>query len=84
MSERFDIVTARQYADKTTGEIKTAWTLIGRAFQTSKGWSLMFDALPIPQMGKDGQIETRALLMPPKGKNATAELPEPSSDEVPW
>lgn len=81
MSERYDIVTARQYVNKD-GELKTAWTLIGSAWSTAKGWSLTFDALPVPQMSDKGVVETRALLMPPRGKSGTAELP--SDDAIPY
>lgn len=61
-----DLMMPRTYKTRE-GEEKTAWTKIGVAFSTNNGgWKIRFEALPAPQMGRDGQIETVAMLMPPK------------------
>lgn len=46
---------------------KTYWTRIGTMFEMEggKGFSLIFSALPIPQL-KDGKIEVRAVAFPPR------------------
>lgn len=64
MTERLDIVAPRAGKDG-----RTYFTRIGVAFATKNGgWSLSFEALPLPTMNDQGQIETRALLMPPREK----------------
>lgn len=65
MNERMDLLSARPYTDKN-GEARTAFTRIGTAWQTTKGWSLTFDALPLPSMNDKGVVETRVLMMPPR------------------
>lgn len=70
MAERLDAVVAREY--ERNGEKKTSFTKIGTAFSMRNGgWSLILDALPLPQMGERG-LETRILLMPPKQDRAPA------------
>lgn len=66
MTERMDILVARQY--EKNGEQKTYFVKIGTAWpmQNRDGFSLTFDALPTPSMSDKGQLETRALMMPPK------------------
>jgi hypothetical protein len=60
-----DIVTPREGRDG-----KTFWNKIGVAFETQNGgWALTFEALPIPTL-KDGKLEVRALLMPPRDGDA--------------
>lgn len=62
MAERMDIICPRTVGDKTY------FTKIGVAFSNDKGgWSLSFEALPIPQL-RDGKLEVRALMMKPKPK----------------
>jgi len=68
MSERMDAVTARRYKDRD-GNPKTAWTRVGSAWPTSNGWSITFDALPIPALNDKGEMECRVLLMPPREDN---------------
>lgn len=63
---RYDIVSARIYTN-SNGEERTAWTRLGSAFPTkNNGWALVFDALPLPSINDKGQMETRALIMPPR------------------
>lgn len=45
---------------------KSFFRKIGSAWPTANGWSITLDALPLPQLNRDGKIETRILLMPPK------------------
>ena len=87
MTERLEAMTARQYKDRN-GETKTAWSRIGTAWATAKGWSITFDALPLPSLNDKGVLETRVLLMPPRednrsGANAPARSPG-VDDEVPF
>lgn len=71
MANRMDIVSPRAGSDG-----KTYFTKIGSAWETkSGGWSLSFDALPTASMSDKGQLETRALLMPPRDRDAAAPLP---------
>lgn len=77
-NQRMDLITARTVGDKTY------FSKIGIAFKNTKGdgWSLSFEALPIPQL-RDGKIETRVLMMPPKPKDQPrGELPD--DDSVPF
>jgi hypothetical protein len=61
-------MTARTYTDRDGNE-KTAWTKIGTLWplKDREGFSLSFDALPLPSM-KDGRMEVRAVCFPPKEK----------------
>lgn len=82
MAERLDAVTARQYIDRN-GETKTSWTRVGTAWATKNGWSITFDALPVPSINDKGALETRVLLMPPR-EDSRASKPSgsaPSFDE---
>lgn len=65
MANRMNIVTPR-----TARDGKTYWTKIGVAFETRDGWSLSFEALPLSSLNQDGQLECRALLMPPRDDSA--------------
>ena len=67
MANRMDAVSPRSYTDRN-GEQKTQWVRLGSAFETKTGgWAIRLDALPIPQIGKDGALETTILLMEPRG-----------------
>jgi hypothetical protein len=88
MAERMDIVCPR-----AGGDGKTYYTKIGVAFATRNGgWSLTFEALPLPSIGDNGKLETRALLMPPRERDApqqTRQAPQggsrtraPASDDL--
>lgn len=47
---------------------KTYWTRIGTMFamKDRDGFNLVFSALPIPSLNKDGQLEVRVAAFPPK------------------
>lgn len=61
-----DLLSTRSYTTRD-GETKNAFTKIGVAFATKNGgWSLTFEALPLPSLNDKGQIETRVLMMPPR------------------
>jgi hypothetical protein len=61
MSNRYDLVQPREGGDKTY------FTKIGVAFPMKNGgFSIVFEALPVAGINRDGKIETRALLMEPR------------------
>ncbi len=66
MTDRYDVLTARTYVD-SHGEEKVSFTRIGTAWPMKErdGFSITLEALPIPTL-KDGKLETRILMMPPK------------------
>jgi hypothetical protein len=47
---------------------KTFWTRIGTMFPMKgrDGFNLVFSALPIPALNKEGQLEVRVTAFPPK------------------
>lgn len=49
MADRMDVLTAREYEDKATGQTKTSWTKIGTAFKArdGEGWNVILDAFPV-------------------------------------
>jgi hypothetical protein len=52
---------------------KTYFTKIGVAFETKAGgWSLSFEALPLPSLNDKGQLETRVLMMLPRDNAGTS------------
>jgi len=66
MARRFDILSPRKSRDG-----KTYFTKIGVAFENKNGgYSLSFEALPIASLTDDGGIETRALMMEPRERDA--------------
>ena len=66
MSDRYDCVVPRKY--KKDGQEKTSWTKIGVAFPNAKGgYRVTLEALPLSQMGRDGNLECTFLLMEPRG-----------------
>jgi len=64
---RYEVTAARGYTDRD-GNAKTAWTRIGTMFPMRErdGFTITFDAMPIPQMNKDGVLEVRVMALPPK------------------
>lgn len=70
MSDYMEIVIARPYTT-SSGEQRTAFTRVGTAWpmKNREGFSLTFDALPVPTMNDKGVIETRVLMMPPRPKD---------------
>lgn len=67
MADRYELLTVRSYTD-TQGEEKKAFTKIGTVWpmKDRDGFSISFDALPVPVLNREGQLETRALMLPPK------------------
>lgn len=59
---RLDIMQPRQ-----GGDGKTYWTKLGSAWPNKQGvgYSLTFEALPMPAMNDKGQVECRVLLREP-------------------
>ena len=82
---RMDLLTTRSYTNRD-GEVKTAWTKVGTAWATTKGWSLVFEALPLPQLNDKGQLETRVVMMPPKDDRAPAKrnAAAATDDDIPF
>jgi hypothetical protein len=64
MTDRYDVMTGRNYTDRN-GDQKTSWTKIGTMFATERGFRIAFDALPLPNL-RDGKIEVSAVCFPPK------------------
>lgn len=61
MSERLDALIARKKGEKAY------YTKIGAAFRNAKGYSLVLDALPIP----DNEGQVKILLLEPMERSAT-------------
>jgi hypothetical protein len=88
---RLDIMQPRQGNDG-----KTYWTKLGTAWpaKSGPGYSLTFEALPMPSINDKGQIECRVLLrepLPPRdgtaparGQSRAAPMDDDLSDEVPF
>jgi hypothetical protein len=79
---RLDAMVAREWTDRD-GAVKTSWTKIGVAFpaKSGNGYSISFEALPIPTIGRDGKLECRVMLrepLPPRDA-APAQRAAPSS-----
>ena len=67
MTQRYDVMVGRSYTTRD-GAQKTSWTRIGTMFPRDQGgFSISFDALPVPQM-RDGKIECRAVCFEPREK----------------
>lgn len=64
--KRLDIISARKYTAKD-GTEKTAWKNLGTAFESEKGISLIFDAVPVNWDG-------RCILREPKPRDNSREL----------
>ena len=85
MVERFELKQAR-----TDANGKTWWTKIGVMFpfKSGKGFNLIFEALPVPGLNDQGQIEVRVMGMEPykddgAGSPRTNNAPPDSSTEPP-
>lgn len=67
MTERYDILTVREYTDRD-GNKRSSWTRIGSMWPMKNGgFSATFDALPLPSMGERG-LETRVVMKVPEPK----------------
>jgi hypothetical protein len=66
MAQRYDLLTAREYGDG-----KTAWTRVGVAFENrdGNGFSLQFEALPLPSIDRDGKLQVRVLMRVPRDRD---------------
>ena len=77
MTNRLDALMAREYKTND-GEVKTAFTKIGVAFETRNGgWSVTLDAIPAPV---DGQY--KIVLLPPKEKGDRNQRASSGQDEL--
>lgn len=79
MSDRYDLMVARQYTTRD-GEVKSQFTKIGVAFamREKDGFSLSFEALPVPSLNREGKLETRVLMMVPKPRDEYDQSPQPT------
>lgn len=64
MATRYDLLTAREVGDKTY------WTRVGVAFENrdGNGFSLSFEAMPIPSLDRDGKLQVRVLMKVPRDR----------------
>jgi hypothetical protein len=76
LTDRYDVLIARPYVDQH-GEEKASFTRIGTAWPMKErdGFSITLEALPIPTL-KDGKLETRILMMPPKPREDSQQQPQ--------
>jgi hypothetical protein len=67
---------ARDWTD-SSGATKTQWTRIGTAFpaRQGEGYTITFDALPLPSLNRDGKLECRVMLRPPLPKDGDRAAP---------
>lgn len=85
MTKRYDLKQAHSY-----GEGKTYWQDIGSMFQNDKGgFSLKFNALPIPTQDRDGTMSIRVMAFEPRPKDQAAPQAAPAkddgfADDIPW
>jgi hypothetical protein len=72
MANRYDLVTARPGR-----EGKTYWTKIGAAFPSREGdsFSLVFEALPIPALNREGALEVRVMMRVPFERDGDRQAP---------
>jgi hypothetical protein len=75
LTDRYDVLAARTYVD-SNGEERSAFTRIGTAWRMKErdGYSITLEALPLPSL-KDGKLETRILMMPPKPREDSEPAP---------
>lgn len=73
---RLDAMIARDWTD-SSGATKTQWTRIGTAFpaRQGEGYTITFDALPLPSLNRDGKLECRVMLRPPLPKDGDRAAP---------
>ena len=84
MAKPYDLSTPRAGKDG-----KTYWTKIGTMWPMERGgFSITFDALPIPTVNKEGKVEVRAVAFPPKetqgGGGETRPLVSDLDDNIPF
>ena len=80
MADRYELLTVRSYTD-SQGEEKKVFTRIGTVWpmKDRDGFSISFDAIPLPTLNSDGHLETRALALPPKPREDQQEQPRQQS-----
>ena len=84
MSQRFDLTQPREWLSKD-GDTPTSWTPLGTMWLNDNGkYSLTFNAMPIPQMNKNGQLEVRVQAFPPKPKGNGQQRPAQKTNDVPF
>jgi hypothetical protein len=66
MANYFELKTARSGKDG-----KTYWTRVGVMFpwQSGEGFNLSFEALPLPALNDNGELEVRVVAMEPYDKD---------------
>jgi hypothetical protein len=76
MAQRYDLVTPRE--DKNG---KTWWTRVGVAFenQNGDGFSLSFEALPLPSLDRDGKLQVRVLMRAPRERDDDRSASQPAT-----
>lgn len=72
MADRYDLLTARKGRDG-----RSFFTKVGVMFanRNGDGFSLSFEALPIPTLNDEGVLETRVLAMVPRDNDRAAPAP---------
>jgi hypothetical protein len=82
MADRYELLTVRSYTD-SQGEEKKAFTKIGTVWpmKDRDGFSISFDALPLPTLNKEGALETRALMLPPKPRDDDQQQRQPERQQ---
>jgi hypothetical protein len=63
---------------------KTHWTRIGTMFENrdGNGFNLVFNALPIASLDRDGKIECRVVAFPPRDDDRSGRRDD-MDDEIP-
>ena len=84
MAKRYDLVTPRE----SNG--KTFYTKVGVMWPMDRGgFSLTFEALPIPSINRDGKLEVRVLAFEPRdddrpARGGVAPSRDDLNDDVPF
>ena len=81
MADYYELKTKRN--DKNG---KTYWTKVGVAFpqKNGTGFNIQLEALPLPQLNDNGQVEVFISMMPPFEKNGYAQKDTTSDDHIPF
>ena len=81
MTDRYDLKTPRKGKDG-----KVFWTKVGVAFpqKNGTGFNIQLEALPLPQLNDNGQVEVFISMMPPFEKNGVAQRDASTDDHIPF
>ena len=81
MADYYELKTKRN--DKNG---KKYWTKVGVAFpqKNGTGFNIQLEALPLPQINDNGQVEVFISMMPPFEKNGVAQRDASSDDHIPF